>query len=121
MKVTLVFVLAFAAVALAEKYTDKYDTINYHEILENDRLSDGYIKCLLDKGACTAEGKELKSHINEALANGCAKCTKAQQDGTRVIIKHLINKKADSWSDLKKKYDPKGIYTVKYESEYKTL
>lgn len=43
------------------KYTTMYDNINYEEIMKSDRLLGFYIKCLLDKGPCTAEGRELKS------------------------------------------------------------
>lgn len=43
------------------KYTTMYDNINYEEIMKNDRLLGFYIKCLLDRGPCTAEGRELKS------------------------------------------------------------
>lgn len=43
------------------KYTTMYDNINYEEILKSDRLLGFYIKCLLERGPCTAEGRELKS------------------------------------------------------------
>lgn len=47
----------------AEKaaYTTKYDNVDVDSILSNKRVLDNYIKCLMDKGACTAEGRELKS------------------------------------------------------------
>ena len=46
-----------------EKYTSKYDNINIDEILASDRLVENYVKCLLDKGRCTAEGAELKGKL----------------------------------------------------------
>lgn len=42
------------------QYTTKYDGIDLDEILTSERLLTGYIKCLLDEGPCTPDGKELK-------------------------------------------------------------
>lgn len=44
-------------------YTTMYDGIDLDEILTNDRLLAGYVNCLLEKGPCTPDGKELKSKI----------------------------------------------------------
>ena len=44
-----------------EQYSTKYDNIDLDEILNNRRLLTGYVNCLLDKGACSPEGVELKS------------------------------------------------------------
>ncbi|OWR52662.1 chemosensory protein [Danaus plexippus plexippus] len=100
-----------------DTYTDRYDSIDLDEILRNRRLLVPYIKCILEEGRCSADGKELKSHIKEALENDCAKCTKAQQDGTKKVIGHLINKENDYWQQLVEKYDPEHKYVEKYEKE----
>lgn len=50
-----------AAVAQNQQYTNKFDNVNIETILSNDRVLSNYIKCLLEKGACTREGRELKS------------------------------------------------------------
>jgi len=42
------------------KYNDKYDHIDVDAILRNDRILTSYVKCMLDIGPCTAEGKNLK-------------------------------------------------------------
>lgn len=44
-----------------EKYTTKYDNIDVDTIVSSRRLLQNYVNCLLDKGPCTPEGKELKS------------------------------------------------------------
>lgn len=46
-----------------DKYTTKYDDIDVDQILTSKRLLSNYIKCLLEEGPCTAEGKELKSKL----------------------------------------------------------
>lgn len=43
------------------KYTTKYDDINVDEILGNKRVLSNYIKCILDEGPCTPEGREFRS------------------------------------------------------------
>nr|QEV81552.1 chemosensory protein 7 [Grapholita molesta] len=122
--ILIVCVLALAAVAYArpgDTYTDKFDNVNLDEILENRRLLIPYIKCVLEQGKCTPDGKELKSHIREALENNCAKCTETQRRGTRRVLGHLINHETDFWTQLCAKYDPDRKYVTKYESELRTV
>lgn len=59
--ISMVFLLGIICVALAQKYPVKFDNINIETVLSNDRVLTNYIKCLLEKGACTREGRELKS------------------------------------------------------------
>nr|APG32551.1 chemosensory protein [Conogethes punctiferalis] len=117
--------LALAAVVAAfpgdGKYTDRYDNINLEEIVGNKRLLVPYIKCILEQGKCSPEGRELKSHIREALENYCAKCTEIQRNGTRFVIGHLINNEAEYWAQLTAKYDPQHKYVSKYENELRTV
>ncbi|XP_026320939.1 ejaculatory bulb-specific protein 3-like [Hyposmocoma kahamanoa] len=108
--------LIAAAIAQEEKYTDKYDNIDIQEILDNKRLLHSYIDCLMERGKCTAEGKELKEHIVDALETGCEKCTENQQKGTHKVIEHLIKNELPAWKELCKKYDPSGNFRKKYET-----
>lgn len=50
-------------VAADTKYTNKYDNIDVDKILTNERVLSNYIKCLMDEGPCTPEGRELKSEF----------------------------------------------------------
>ncbi|XP_050681480.1 allergen Tha p 1-like [Leptidea sinapis] len=116
------FVALFAFVsARPELYTDRYDNVDLDEILSNRRLLIPYVKCILDQGKCSPDGKELKSHIKEALEENCGKCTDTQKKGTRRVIGHFINNESDYWNQLKAKYDPKNQYSVKYEQELRTI
>ncbi|CAH0590233.1 unnamed protein product [Chrysodeixis includens] len=122
MRAVILFCLIVAAVsARPQQYTNKYDNVNLSEILSNKRLLIPYLKCTLDQGKCSPDGKELKSHIKEALENYCAKCTNSQRDGTRRVISHLIHNEPDYWKQLSKKYDPQGKYASKYERELRSL
>lgn len=60
MRYLVVLTCVIAAAIADEKYTDKYDNIDIQEILDNKRLLHSYIDCIMDRGKCTPEGKELK-------------------------------------------------------------
>lgn len=60
---TLLLAVLCAAEYAAEKYPVKFDNVNIETVLSNDRVLSNYIKCLLDKGSCTREGRELKSEL----------------------------------------------------------
>ena len=52
--------------ATAEKpkgYSTKYDDVDVERILSNGRILTNYIKCVMDEGPCTPEGRELKSKL----------------------------------------------------------
>ena len=59
--IAFVVVITIAASNAAEKYTNRFDNVDVDQILNNDRILNNYIKCLLEKGPCTQEGRELKS------------------------------------------------------------
>ena len=54
-------------VVLADRYTDRYDNVDLDSFLQNKRALNAIIKCLLDKGPCSPEGKEIKSKAIEPL------------------------------------------------------
>lgn len=80
------------AVALAKpQYSTKYDNIDLDQILRSDRLLNNYVNCLLEKGSCTADGRELKAALPDALATGCSKCTDKQKNGSEKVIRFIVN------------------------------
>nr|AOG12898.1 chemosensory protein [Eogystia hippophaecolus] len=115
MKCVIALICVLGMVIADEKYTDKYDNINLDEILGNKRLLQAYVNCVLDKGKCSPEGKELRDNVEEALQTGCAKCTEAQDKGASRVIEHLIKNEKEIWGELTAKYDPEGKYRKKYE------
>ncbi|GBP07794.1 Ejaculatory bulb-specific protein 3 [Eumeta japonica] len=116
----LLIIACLVAAALADdKYTDKYDNLDLEEILSNRRLLLTYSNCVLDKGRCNAEGKELRNNLEDALATGCAKCTERQEKGTYIVIEHLIKNEPEIWKELTDKFDPDKQYRKKYEDRAK--
>ncbi|XP_063978576.1 ejaculatory bulb-specific protein 3-like [Diachasmimorpha longicaudata] len=118
MKVAIVL-LAVVAVTLGKPqgYTTKYDNVDLDQILRNDRLLNNYVKCLLDEGNCTSDGKELKASLPDALATGCNKCSEKQRVGSEKVIRYLVNERPKVWQKLAAKYDPHDEYRVKFQGE----
>ncbi|XP_045460029.1 ejaculatory bulb-specific protein 3-like [Harmonia axyridis] len=121
MKYAVVIFVFFGLVCLSRPatYEDKYDKIDLDAIIKNERLFKTYVNCLLDKGPCRPDGLELKNNLLDALQTDCQKCTTAQKDGSRKIIRHLIQNKREWWNELEAKYDPKKVYVTKYAVELK--
>nr|AVM86437.1 chemosensory protein [Corythucha ciliata] len=105
--------------AAPSKYTTRYDNINIDDILKNERLYKQYYECLIGKGKCTAEGKELKTILPDALATGCSKCSEKQKVGTEKVVRHLLEHRKQDYLTLEKIFDPSGVYRKKYEAEAK--
>ncbi|XP_060805660.1 allergen Tha p 1-like [Amyelois transitella] len=115
MKLLILFLALVGFCACDDIYTDRYDDINVDEIIGNRRLLLPYIKCILDKGRCTPEGKELKVHIKDAMQTACAKCTPLQKQKARQVVKHIRTNEEEYWKQMISKYDPEGQYQSIYE------
>jgi hypothetical protein len=55
------------AVVLSDNYSSRYDNIDLDAILRNNRALNGIIKCVLEKGPCSPEGRELKSKMQHFI------------------------------------------------------
>ncbi|XP_045777511.1 ejaculatory bulb-specific protein 3-like [Maniola jurtina] len=95
-------------------YTNKYDGIDLDQILSSDRLLDGYVNCLLDKGPCTPDGKELKQNLPDAIQDDCSKCTEKQREGADKVMHYVIDHRPEDWKRLEEKYNSDGTYKLKY-------
>ncbi|XP_008471453.1 ejaculatory bulb-specific protein 3-like [Diaphorina citri] len=114
-----VFALCLTATAVlavpSPAYTTKYDNVNLDEIISNERLFSSYYNCLMDAGACSPDGAELKKVLPDALKTECGGCSDKQKEGAKKIFKFLLDNKQQEWANLEKKYDPTGIYKSKYD------
>nr|ARO70316.1 Chemosensory protein 12 [Dendrolimus punctatus] len=95
-------------------YTNEFDGLDLHEILTNDRLLTAYVNCLLEKGPCTPDGKELKKNLPDAIDNGCKKCTQKQREGADEVMHYIIDNRPEDWTKLEDKYQSDGSYKRKY-------
>ncbi|XP_050306069.1 ejaculatory bulb-specific protein 3-like [Anthonomus grandis grandis] len=101
-----------------EKYTTKYDNINFEEIIASDRLLKNYVNCLMGRGSCTPDANELKRVLPEALETDCKKCSEAQKTGIGKVVKYLIRNRRPWWDELEAKYDPNQVYWDKYKADW---
>ncbi|KAJ8960207.1 hypothetical protein NQ318_003931 [Aromia moschata] len=107
--VSALLLCALAGSALADdKYTNKYDNVDVDKILANDRVLTNYIKCLMEEGPCTSEGRELKKTLPDALSTGCTKCNPKQKETAEKVIKHLSTKRASDWEKIDEEVRPQG-------------
>lgn len=60
----LVLLVVLSVATSQQVYTSKYDNIDLDEILNNERLYKKYFNCLINKGKCTPDGKELKGILS---------------------------------------------------------
>ncbi|XP_053988285.1 ejaculatory bulb-specific protein 3-like [Hylaeus volcanicus] len=116
----LLFALVVIASVTADTYPTKYDDIDIDRILQNGRVLTNYIKCLLDEGPCTNEGRELKKTLPDALSTDCSKCNDKQKVTAEKVINHLRNKRPNDWERLTAKYDPNGNYKKRFEAALTT-
>ncbi|CAH0713327.1 unnamed protein product, partial [Brenthis ino] len=116
MKLVVLLGFVLLSTVLAEQYTDRFDDIDVEEIVSNKRLLTSYLKCVLDKGRCTSEGKEVKLHLKDAMVTGCSKCTPTQRKKARTVVSHVREHEKDYWEEMKKKYDPNNSYKETYEA-----
>ncbi|CAH2266980.1 jg6680 [Pararge aegeria aegeria] len=104
-----IFTLTISFV-VAEFYSSRYDDFDIQPLLENDRILLGYTKCFLEQGPCTAEGKDFKKAIPEAVETTCEKCTPKQKQLIRKVIRAVMNNHPKSWEQLVEKYDKDNKY-----------
>ncbi|XP_049877123.1 allergen Tha p 1-like [Pectinophora gossypiella] len=119
MKVVLLTVCFAVAVLAQEKYDSANDNFDISEVLGNERLLLSYSKCLLNKGPCTPEVKQVKEKLPEALATGCAKCTEKQKQMGKQLARELKKTHPEIWDKLVAHYDPQGKYREAFKDYLK--
>lgn len=71
MKLAIILNIAFClavVVTAGDNMDNKYDSVDVDAILGNPRVLTNYIKCLMDQGPCTKEGRQLKSKYNSVYS-----------------------------------------------------
>jgi hypothetical protein len=58
--------VVLAAWPCAENVSSKYEYVDVDLLLSNHRTVSSYINCILDKGPCTPEGRDLKGELQTA-------------------------------------------------------
>lgn len=67
MKYFIVAVLLVVLVAVNAQKPLSLETIDLDNTLKNDKLVRRYIDCVLEKGRCDTNGKELKGNLKHSI------------------------------------------------------
>nr|AJP61956.1 chemosensory protein [Phenacoccus solenopsis] len=94
-------------------YTTRYDYLDIDKILTNDRILKRLMDCIMDRGPCTREGKELKRIIPDALKTNCSKCNDRQKMNTGRALAYLLHYKPEYWFELLNRFDQDGSFRRK--------
>ena len=116
MKSVLLFCIISLALVAVNAQISRLENFDVNVLLKNDRILSNYMKCLLDKGPCTNDGRDLKKHLPEALETICGKCSPKQKKDTKLLINHLETKKPQIFSEVQAKYDPSGERLRQFKS-----
>ena len=97
--------LALATWACAEEfYSDKYDYIDVHEILTNDKLREQYYNCFMGTAPCvTPDAKFFKKNLPEAIATKCKKCTEKQVKSFDAMAGWYAEHQPEKWNAVVEK------------------
>lgn len=126
-------VLLFAAVLIVgiNGQGARLENFDIETVLKNDRILTNYIKCILDRGPCTREGRDLKKDLPEVrvnlfkklpvilfsiiqtLNNACDDCSPKLKSQMNKLLNILETRKAADWKQIQARYDPTGELTKK--------
>ena len=97
--------VALATWAYAEElYSDKYDYIDVHEILANDKLREQYYNCFYGSAPCaTPDAKFFKKYLPEAIATKCKKCTEQQVTMFDALAEWYAEHQPEKWDAVVEK------------------
>ncbi|XP_050421979.1 allergen Tha p 1-like [Adelges cooleyi] len=92
-------------------YVSTYDHLDLTHLLKNDKLVSAYIRCFLDEGVCTSEGKQVKAVLlPEIISTVCSKCSEKQKTMARQVLNHIYVKRRPDFERIMQKYDKQGKY-----------
>nr|ARO50012.1 chemosensory protein 8 [Daktulosphaira vitifoliae] len=111
--------------AASGKYVSSYDHLDVGHLLKNDKLVTAYIKCFMDEGPCTKEGKQVKNTLlPDIISTVCSKCSQKQRNMARQVLTNIYQKRRSDFERIMEKYDADDKYdeiiTFMNESEPET-
>ncbi|XP_074036744.1 ejaculatory bulb-specific protein 3 [Leptinotarsa decemlineata] len=112
--INLLCMFVIVNVAFCETYNTKYDQIDVDSILASKRVLTNYIKCILDEGPCTPDGREFRKHIPEAITTNCAKCSDSQKRIIRKTSRFIERERPQDWNRISRKFDPQQKFTASF-------
>ncbi|GBP07819.1 Ejaculatory bulb-specific protein 3 [Eumeta japonica] len=115
MKFVITLMVLGIAVATPQNYKMDVSALDIEGVLNNPEKMKTYYNCLLDLGECNPIAAAVKSQLPQILETSCAKCTSAQKQVIRRILRSGREQLPEETEKLIKKYDPEGKYKDKIE------
>ncbi|XP_026810934.1 putative odorant-binding protein A10 [Rhopalosiphum maidis] len=90
-------------------YVSTYDHIDVGRLLRNNKVVSGYVKCFVNEGPCTPDGKLAKAYLlPEIIRTVCGKCTPRQKDMARMVLRHIYTYRRADFDKIMQIYDTDG-------------
>ncbi|XP_041972271.1 UDP-glycosyltransferase UGT5-like [Aricia agestis] len=105
MTTTIKLIFALAVIALTAAYSDLDDKLVIETVVKEPSLMRQYTDCFLDKGPCTAPMNGYKSHMIEAVFDGCRECNDIERHMLRVYLQTLRDQFPTDYTEFKGKFD----------------
>uniref|UniRef100_A0A1B6EN66 Uncharacterized protein n=1 Tax=Cuerna arida TaxID=1464854 RepID=A0A1B6EN66_9HEMI len=113
----LLLLAVVSLAAVAHSRAAPQDNFSVDSVLNNPRVLNAYLKCVLGTGPCTKEGREMKRLIPEVLKTACKSCSQKNKENLRKFLRRVEvdPKLSDAWRKVLEKYDPHRQYRVGLE------
>nr|WMS58733.1 chemosensory protein gene 2 [Neotoxoptera formosana] len=90
-------------------YVSTYDHIDVGRLLRNQKVVSGYVKCFVNEGPCTPDGRQVKAYLlPEIIRTVCGKCTPRQKDIARMVLRHIYTNRRGDFDKIMHIYDTDG-------------
>ncbi|CAH1104135.1 unnamed protein product [Psylliodes chrysocephalus] len=121
-----VFVLAtLAVVSSAPKTLEEniklLKAIDINTVLNNHRIIESYVYCVIGRRPCTKEGKALKDSWKDGIDKGCDDCSEEEKRKVKKIVKHMYKNEPELYKLLSESLDKDGKYKEKYDKYIKEI
>ncbi|CAG9860420.1 unnamed protein product [Phyllotreta striolata] len=104
-----------------EYYKTKYDHVDIEMLLNNRRMVNYYLKCMLNQAPCPPDGAEFKRILPDAIRTNCIRCTDKQKAVTIRAIKRLMKEYPKVWAQLAAAWDPQDVYVKVFLDTYNSF
>ncbi|KAL4112352.1 hypothetical protein QTP88_016160 [Uroleucon formosanum] len=87
-------------------YVSTYDHLDVGRLLRNQKVVSGFVKCFVNEGPCTPDGKLVKAYLlPEIIRTVCGKCTPRQKDMARIVLRHIYTYRRADFDKIIQIYD----------------
>ncbi|XP_066905171.1 ejaculatory bulb-specific protein 3-like [Halyomorpha halys] len=79
----------------------RLQVIDVERILNNNRIINKYLKCMLRQGVCPPEARDFRRVLPKLIKHLCEKCTDRQRTALKQIFTFVRTKFPKEWEQMK--------------------